>query len=135
MSSVRLVNSSYEVVEFPTTQEAYQFVLTLDPPMAFRTDSPTPVCVPLDPESSPDQLQLRTYAILPLSEEETQALSVKMQKMVEEMKKGGGIPGMTDAHADLITALAKSAGAPFDSNSDTGNKDKDDNTKNATEAL
>ncbi|KAG0227878.1 hypothetical protein BGW42_002532 [Actinomortierella wolfii] len=114
MPSVRLINSSYEVIEFPTTKEAYQFVLTLDPPMAFRTDSPTPVCIPLDPESSPDQLEYRTYAILPLTEEEKEAMSVKMQKMVEEMKKGGGIPGMTDAHADLITALAKSAGAPMD---------------------
>ncbi|KAF9971037.1 hypothetical protein BGZ73_006080 [Actinomortierella ambigua] len=132
MSTVRLVNASYEVVEFPTTQEAYQFVLTIDPPMAFRTDSPTPVCIPLDPESSPDQLEYRTYAILPLTEEEKEALSVKMQKMVEEMKKGGGIPGMTEAHADLIAALAKSAGATLDSNSDVDNND--DKFQDATEA-
>jgi hypothetical protein len=62
--SIRLINTSREVIEFPTVQEAYDFVLTLDTPMAFRTDAPDPVCIPIDPESSPSQLSLRTYAIL-----------------------------------------------------------------------
>lgn len=62
--SIRLINTSREVIEFPTVQEAYDFVLSLDPPMAFRTDAPEPVCIPIDPESSPSQLSLRTYAIL-----------------------------------------------------------------------
>lgn len=61
---VRLINTSREVIEFPTVQEAYDFVLTLEEPMAFRTDAPSPVCIPIDPESSPNQLTERTYAIL-----------------------------------------------------------------------
>jgi hypothetical protein len=61
---VRLINSSREVIEFPTVQEAYEFVLSLGEPMAFRTDAPKPVCIPIDPESSPEQLTERTYAIL-----------------------------------------------------------------------
>lgn len=62
--SIRLINTSREVIEFPTVQEAYDFVLSLDTPMAFRTDAPDPVCIPIDPESNPNQLSLRTYAIL-----------------------------------------------------------------------
>ena len=62
--SIRLINTSREVIEFPTVQEAYDFVLSLDTPMAFRTDAPDPVCIPIDPESSPSQLSLRTYALL-----------------------------------------------------------------------
>jgi len=62
--SVRLINTSREVIEFPSVQEAYDFVLSLDPPMAFRTDASEPVCIPIDPESSPSQLTARTYAIL-----------------------------------------------------------------------
>jgi hypothetical protein len=51
-------------MEFPTVQEAYDYVLSLKPPMSFRTDAPNPVCIPIDPESSPEQLTERTYAIL-----------------------------------------------------------------------
>ncbi|KAF8931405.1 hypothetical protein BGZ58_007655 [Dissophora ornata] len=109
---LRLINTSREVIEFPTVQEAYDFVLSLDPPMAFRTDAPKPVCIPIDPESSPDQLSDRSYAILPLTDEEKLAIRNKLHNMVNEMKQGGGIPGMSDTDADLITALAQSAPAP-----------------------
>ncbi|KAG0292147.1 hypothetical protein BGZ98_002709 [Dissophora globulifera] len=106
---VRLINTSREVLEFPTTQEAYDFVLSLDTPMAFRTDAPKPVCVPIDPESSPAQLSERTYAILPLTDEEKREIRDKLHSMVSEMKQGTGIPGMSDADADLLSLLAQSA--------------------------
>ncbi|KAG0202539.1 hypothetical protein BGX28_004986 [Mortierella sp. GBA30] len=107
--SIRLINTSREVIEFPTVREAYDFVLSLDPPMAFRTDAPESVCIPIDPESSPEQLSLRTYAILPLTDKEKLAMRNKLHSMVNEMKQGAGIPGMSDSDADLITALAQSA--------------------------
>ncbi|KAF9192679.1 hypothetical protein BGZ51_005068 [Haplosporangium sp. Z 767] len=109
--SVRLINSSREVIEFPTVQEAYEFVLSLDPPMAFRTDAPEPVCIPIDPESSPEQLSLRTYAILPLTDKEKLAMRNKLHSMVNDMKQGGGIPGLSDTDSELITALAQSSEA------------------------
>ncbi|KAF9946983.1 hypothetical protein BGZ70_002932 [Mortierella alpina] len=109
--SIRLINTSREVLEFPTVQEAYDFVLSLDPPMAFRTDAPDAVCIPIDPESSPEQLSLRTYAILPLTDKDKLAVRNKLHSMVNEMKQGGGLPGMSDSDADLITALAQSAEA------------------------
>ncbi|KAI1314941.1 hypothetical protein EDD11_001526 [Mortierella claussenii] len=109
---VRLINTSREVIEFLTVQEAYDFVLSLDPPMAFRTDAPTPVCIPIDPESTPAQLSERTYAILPLTDEEKKTIKNKLHSMVNEMKQGGGIPGMSDADSELITALAQSADTP-----------------------
>ncbi|KAF9998734.1 hypothetical protein BGZ79_007605 [Entomortierella chlamydospora] len=104
---VRLINTSREVIEFPTVQEAYDFVLSLETPMSFRTDAPNPVCIPIDPESSPKQLTERTYAILPLTEEEKLMIKKKLRNMVNEMKQGGGIPGMSDADSELITALAQ----------------------------
>ncbi|KAF9311722.1 hypothetical protein BG003_007082 [Podila horticola] len=107
--SIRLINTSREVIEFPTVQEAYDFVLSLDPPMAFRTDAPEPVCIPIDPESSPSQLSLRTYAILPLTDKEKVAMRNKLHSMVNEIKQGAGIPGLSDMDADLISALAQSA--------------------------
>ncbi|KAF9930502.1 hypothetical protein FBU30_000396 [Linnemannia zychae] len=107
--SVRLINASREVVEFSTVQEAYDFVLSLEIPMAFRTDAPDPVCIPIDPESSPNQLSLRTYAILPLTDKEKLAIKHKLHNMVNELRQGGGIPGLSDTDADLITALANSA--------------------------
>ncbi|KAF9902249.1 hypothetical protein EC991_005159 [Linnemannia zychae] len=107
--SIRLINTSREVIEFPTVQEAYDFVLSLDTPMAFRTDAPDPVCIPIDPESSPSQLSLRTYAILPLTDKEKLAMRNKLHSMVNEMKQGAGIPGLSDVDAELITALANSA--------------------------
>ncbi|KAF9122363.1 hypothetical protein BGW39_009788 [Mortierella sp. 14UC] len=106
---IRLINTSREVIEFPTVQEAYDFVLSLDTPMAFRTDAPDPVCIPIDPESSPSQLSLRTYAILPLTDKEKLAMRNKLHNMVNEMKQGAGIPGLNDVDAELITALANSA--------------------------
>ncbi|KAG0084990.1 hypothetical protein BGZ93_006608 [Podila epicladia] len=109
--SIRLINTSREVIEFPTVQEAYDFVLSLDPPMAFRTDAPEPVCIPIDPESSPSQLSLRTYAILPLTDKEKIAMRNKLHSMVNEIKQGAGIPGLSDMDADLISALAQSAEA------------------------
>ncbi|KAG0335906.1 hypothetical protein BG000_007135 [Podila horticola] len=107
--SIRLINTSREVIEFPTVQEAYDFVLSLDPPMAFRTDAPEPVCIPIDPESSPSQLSLRTYAILPLTDKEKVAMRNKLHSMVNEIKQAAGIPGLSDMDADLISALAQSA--------------------------
>ncbi|KAF8935902.1 hypothetical protein CPC16_005157 [Podila verticillata] len=107
--SIRLINTSREVIEFPTVQEAYDFVLSLDPPMAFRTDAPESVCIPIDPESSPSQLSLRTYAILPLTDKEKVAMRNKLHSMVNEIKQGAGIPGLSDMDADLISALAQSA--------------------------
>ncbi|KAG0036206.1 hypothetical protein BGZ82_004530 [Podila clonocystis] len=107
--SIRLINTSREVIEFPTVQEAYDFVLSLDPPMAFRTDAPEPVCIPIDPESNPSQLSLRTYAILPLTDKEKVAMRNKLHSMVNEIKQGAGIPGLSDMDADLISALAQSA--------------------------
>ncbi|KAG0266229.1 hypothetical protein BG011_002926 [Mortierella polycephala] len=109
--SVRLINSSREVIEFPTVQEAYDFVLSLDPPMVFRTDAPEPVCIPIDPESSPEQLSLRAYAILPLTDKEKLAMRNKLHSMVNDMKQGGGIPGLSDTDSELITALAQSSEA------------------------
>ncbi|KAF9359358.1 hypothetical protein BGX34_008418 [Mortierella sp. NVP85] len=106
---VRLINSSREVIEFPTVQEAYEFVLSLEEPMAFRTDAPKPVCIPIDPESSPEQLTERTYAILPLTVEERLEIKSKLRTMVSEMRQGGGIPGMSEADAEVIAALAQSA--------------------------
>ncbi|KAF9432156.1 hypothetical protein BGZ76_011189 [Entomortierella beljakovae] len=106
---VRLVNTSREVIEFPNVQEAYEFVLGLEPPMSFRTDAPSPVCIPIDPESSPEQLTERTYAILPLTDEEKLAIKSKLRNMVNEMHQGGGIPGMSEADSELITALAQGA--------------------------
>ncbi|GJJ78874.1 hypothetical protein EMPS_11233 [Entomortierella parvispora] len=115
--SVRLINTSREVIEFPSVQEAYDFVLSLDPPMAFRTDAPEPVCIPIDPESSPSQLTARTYAILPLTDKEKLAMRNKLHSMVNEIKQGAGIPGLSDTDADLIAALAESA-------SSTGGEEK-----------
>ncbi|KAG9067889.1 hypothetical protein KI688_011480 [Linnemannia hyalina] len=109
--SIRLINTSREVIEFPTVQEAYDFVLSLDTPMAFRTDAPDPVCIPIDPESSPSQLSLRTYALLPLTDKEKVAMRNKLHNMVNEMKQGVGIPGLSDVDTELITALANSAEA------------------------
>ncbi|KAG0380945.1 hypothetical protein BGX24_002627 [Mortierella sp. AD032] len=109
MSSIRLINTSREVIEFPSVQEAYDFVLSLDTPMAFRTDAPDSVCIPIDPESSPSQLSLRTYALLPLTDKEKVAMRNKLHNMVNEMKQGAGIPGLNDVDAELITALANSA--------------------------
>ncbi|KAG0031376.1 hypothetical protein BGZ81_001340 [Podila clonocystis] len=80
--SIRLINTSREVIEFPTVQEAYDFVLSLDPPMAFRTDAPEP---------------------------EKVAMRNKLHSMVNEIKQGAGIPGLSDMDADLISALAQSA--------------------------
>ncbi|KAF9426354.1 hypothetical protein BGZ94_006632 [Podila epigama] len=107
--SIRLINTSHEVIVFPTTQEAYDFVLSLDPPMAFRTDAPEPVCIPIDPESSASQLSLRAYAILPLTDKEKVNIRKKLHSMVNDIKKGGGIPGLSGDDADLIAALAQSA--------------------------
>ncbi|KAF9918443.1 hypothetical protein BX616_008774 [Lobosporangium transversale] len=109
---VRLINISREVIEFPNVQEAFDFVLSLDPPMSFRTDAPYPVCIPIDPESSPNQLMERTYAILPLTDDEKKAIKAKLHYMVNEMKQGGGIPGMSDADSELISALATASAEP-----------------------
>ncbi|KAG0054169.1 hypothetical protein BGZ83_011865 [Gryganskiella cystojenkinii] len=118
--SVRLINTSREVIEFPTVQEAYDFVLSLDPPMAFRTDAPEPVCIPIDPESSPSQLTPRTYAILPLTDKEKLAMRNKLHSMVNDIKQGAGIPGLSDGDADLISALAQSAESSPSSTQEAG---------------
>ncbi|KAF9115667.1 hypothetical protein BGX27_006911 [Mortierella sp. AM989] len=120
---VRLINTSREVIEFPTVQEAYDFVLSLEPPMSFRTDAPSPVCIPIDPESNPEQLTERTYAILPLTDKEKLAIRNKLHGMVNEMNQGGGIPGMSDADSELITALAQ-AGTPSTSASSANEEKK-----------
>lgn len=44
-----------------------------------------------------------------LTVDERLAIKNKLRNMVQEMKQGGGIPGMSDADSDLITALAQSA--------------------------
>ncbi|KAF9582786.1 hypothetical protein BGW38_010758 [Lunasporangiospora selenospora] len=105
--AVRIINPAHEVLQFGSTQEAYSYVLSLDPPMSFRTDAPEPVCIPIDPESSPDQLTPRTYAILPLTENEKLAIKAKLHQMVSQLQESGGIPGLDGPDADLIAALVQ----------------------------
>lgn len=48
-------------------------------------------------------------AILALTDKEKVAMRNKLHSMVNEIKQGAGIPGLSDMDADLISALAQSA--------------------------
>lgn len=56
-------------------------------------------------------LMTKKTLIIALTDKEKMAMRNKLHNMVNEMKQGVGIPGLSDVDAELITALANSAEA------------------------
>lgn len=50
--------------------------------------------------------------VIALTDKEKMTMRNKLHNMVNEMKQGVGIPGLSDVDTELITALANSAEAP-----------------------